>query len=47
MRMDLQIQDFKTGWFGITSGIQKTQIEILIRGLKNLKRDEDQHVHIR
>ena len=45
--MNLQIEDFKTGWFGITFGIKRSEIEVLIRGLENLKRDKNQHFHIR
>ena len=45
--MNLQIEDFKTGWSGITFGIKGSEIDSLIRGLENLKRDKDQHFHIR
>jgi len=45
--MKIQIEDFETGWFGISMGIKKSEIDILIEGLKNLKRNEAQHFHVR
>ncbi len=44
--MNIQIEDFKTGWFGITIGVKKSEIDTLIAGLENLKKDSG-HFHIR
>ncbi len=45
--MNVQIEDFKTGWFGITLGIKKSEVDTLIQGLAYLKSNPDQHFHIR
>ena len=45
--MKIQIEDFKTGWFGISMGIKKSEIDILIEGLTNLKKNTAQHFHVR
>ena len=45
--MNIQLEDFKTGWFGITLGIKESELDILIEGLRGLKRDAEQHFHIR
>jgi hypothetical protein len=45
--MNIQIEDFNTGWFGISMGIKKPELDVLIQGLENLKQGGDYHFHIR
>jgi len=45
--MNIDLEDFKTGWFGITVGIKTSEIDILIEGLTKLKGNEGQHFHAR
>lgn len=35
--MRVEIEDFKTGWFGLTVGMKKIEIDQLIDALNNLK----------
>ena len=44
--MRAEIEDFKTGWFGLTIGIKKDEIDQLISALNNLKKS-DGHFHLR
>lgn len=44
--MKTTIEDFETGWFGISMGIKKSEIDILIEGLQSLKSNKTQHFHI-
>jgi len=44
--MYCEIEDFKTGWFGISIGINDNEIDILIELLKTLRKNKDQHFHI-
>jgi len=44
--MYVELEDFKTGWYGISISLRKNEIDVLIENLEQLKRDEDQHFHI-
>ena len=44
--MRAEIEDFKTGWYGITLGVNKKEIDRLIKLLTHIKNDTDQHFHI-
>jgi hypothetical protein len=43
--MRVEIEDFKTGWYGIALGIRADEIDVLIERLKLIKK-EQQHFHI-
>lgn len=45
--MYVELEDFKTGWYGISISIRKNEIDVLIEKLEQLKNLEDQHFHIR
>ncbi|HTZ41487.1 MAG TPA: hypothetical protein VMB77_15135 [Syntrophales bacterium] len=45
--MYVEIEDFKTGWYGITVGLSKAEINKLIERLEFLRDNNDQHFHIR
>lgn len=45
--MNIQIEDFKTGWFGISIGIKGPEIDLFIDALNDLKRGDGGHFHIR
>jgi len=40
------IENFKTGWHGITIGIKHDEIDILIERLNLIKNKPEQHFHI-
>ncbi len=44
--MKSEIEDFKTGWFGISLGLNNNEIENLIAKLRELKENKD-HFHYR
>jgi len=44
--MRIEIEDFKTGWCGLTIAIKKEEIDELIDALKTLKQKDD-HFHMR
>jgi len=44
--MEVKIEDFKTGWYGITVGLKDDQIDKIINALKLLKKSKD-HFHFR
>jgi hypothetical protein len=44
--MRATIEDFKTGWFGITLGVKKSELDLLINRLQALKGDPTQHFHL-
>ncbi|MCI5227695.1 MAG: hypothetical protein D3918_13810 [Candidatus Electrothrix sp. AX2] len=44
--MHAEIEDFKTGWYGINISIRKHEIDVLIKQLKQLKQNKQQHFHI-
>jgi len=44
--MIVEIEDFKTGWFGIGIGLKSDEIDQLIELLKMIKADPEQHFHI-
>jgi hypothetical protein len=44
--MTLEIDDFETGWFGITMGLTDSDIDSLIMRLSDLK-DSRGHMHLR
>jgi len=44
--MRVEIEDFKTGWFGLTVGIKSSEVDLLLNALKKLKKT-DGHFHMR
>lgn len=44
--MYVELEDFKTGWYGIGIGLREKEIDILIEQLIRLKADKKQHFHI-
>jgi hypothetical protein len=44
--MNVELEDWKNGWSGISIGIAKEEIERLIELLQMLKTDPEQHFHI-
>ena len=44
--MQADLENFKTGWYGITLGINSEEIDKLIASLKHLKTSKD-HFHFR
>ncbi len=44
--MYAELEDFKTGWYGIRISIREKEIDILIEQLKKLKREKNQHFHL-
>jgi hypothetical protein len=44
--MKIELEDFKTGWYGITCGLKSDQIDSLINRLKELKENHG-HFHFR
>lgn len=44
--MHTDLEDFNTGWFGVSIGMKATEIDKLIENLELLKEDENQHFHL-
>ncbi len=44
--MRVELEDFKTGWFGVGVAIRLEEIDTLITLLNRLKNDPSQHFHI-
>ncbi len=44
--MRVEIEDFKTGWFGLTVGIKNSEVDLLINALKKIKNTKG-HFHFR
>lgn len=44
--MQADLEDFKTGWYGLTLGLKSHEIDDLILALKSLKKDKG-HFHFR
>jgi hypothetical protein len=44
--MNVTIEDFKTGWFGLQVGITDAEIPVLIERLRELQRSRG-HFHLR
>jgi hypothetical protein len=44
--MNVEIEDFKTGWFGISIGMTPQDINRLIKRLESLKQHPKNHFHI-
>ncbi len=43
--MNVILEDFKTGWFGLSIGLKQHELDILISSLQQLKTDSDSHFH--
>lgn len=41
------LEDFKTGWFGVSFGLKLIEIDALIEALNSMKADPDYHFHFR
>ncbi|QJT09155.1 hypothetical protein [Oceanidesulfovibrio marinus] len=44
--MRAEIEDFGTGWYEISIGINKEEIQSLINYLNELQKDDTQHFHL-
>ncbi len=44
--MKAELEDFKTGWYGLSLGVKSEEIDKLISALQNLKVKKD-HFHFR
>ncbi|MBI1423861.1 MAG: hypothetical protein GC149_10385 [Gammaproteobacteria bacterium] len=44
--MQADLEDFKTGWYGLTLGLKSEEIDKLIAALNHLKTSKD-HFHFR
>ncbi len=44
--MNVEMDDFKTGWYGIAIGIKPDEIDMLIGRLISIKNKSNQHFHI-
>jgi hypothetical protein len=40
------MEDFTTGWYGVTIGIRNDEIDMLIERLNFMKNEKEQHFHI-
>lgn len=40
------IEDFKTGWYGVSLQLRPEDIDLLINYLQKLRRDADYHFHL-
>ena len=45
--MNIQFEDFQTGWVGVSIGLKATEIDQLIEALRSLKIDSGRHFHFR
>ncbi len=43
--MQISIEDFKTGWYGITLGLKKSEIDSFIQNLIHLRDEKFEHFH--
>jgi hypothetical protein len=41
-----ELEDFKTGWYGVAIYLREEEIDVLIERLAELKESKDQHFHI-
>ena len=44
--MYVELEDFKTGFYGISINIKPEEIDVFIKQLMHLKENRDQHFHI-
>ena len=44
--MHVEIEDFKTGWYGMSLTLSTEDIDQLIANLNAIKKDKDKHFHI-
>ena len=44
--MNVKLEDWNNGWFGISMGIDSDEVDRLIELLEMIKEDSDQHFHI-
>ena len=44
--MFVELEDFKTGWYGINISLRNDEIDVIIERLIKLKKDSNQHFHI-
>jgi len=44
--MYVELDDFKTGWYGLNISLRSDEIDVIIEHLINLKKDNSQHFHI-
>jgi hypothetical protein len=41
-----ELEDFKTGWYGVAIYLREKEIDVLIEQLAELRQSKDQHFHI-
>ncbi|MCP4252691.1 MAG: hypothetical protein GY775_04650 [Candidatus Scalindua sp.] len=44
--MYVKLEDYKTGWYGITISMRRNEIDTLIGQLRKLQMEENQHFHL-
>ncbi len=44
--MNVELENWNNGWFGLEIGLSPEEIDILINQLLILKQDNDQHFHL-
>jgi len=43
--MNVSLEDFGTGWFGLSIGLKQREVDLLIHSLRQLKEDPTGHFH--
>jgi hypothetical protein len=43
--MNMSLEDFGTGWFGLSIGLKQREVDLLIAALCRLKENPDSHFH--
>jgi len=43
--MNVVIEDFKTGWFGLSIGLKPKEIDFMIESLQHIKAHPEHHFH--
>jgi hypothetical protein len=43
--MNVSLEDFGTGWFGLSIGLKRREVDMLIESLRHLKEHPDGHFH--
>jgi hypothetical protein len=41
-----ELEDFKTGWYGVAIYLREEEIDVLIERLSELRESKDQHFHM-
>ena len=44
--MNVELENYETGWYGIKIGMKENEIDIMIEKLKLIKKEKDRHFHL-